>query len=45
MVDDVLVDGGSTDVETGDFIEGGSIGMCTTTLRMFSSKELNDDDR
>jgi len=44
MVDDVLVDSGSTDVETWDSIERGSIAHVETSER-FPCEELKDDDR
>ena len=45
MVDDGLVDGGSTNVETSDLIKRGSTEVCTDASEMFSCEELKDDER
>jgi len=45
MVDDRLVDGGSTDVDTWDFVERGLIEVCTKNSKRFAYEELKDDER
>jgi len=45
MVDDELVDGKSTDVETWVSNEGGSTEACAENLERFSCEELRDNDR
>ena len=44
MVDDELVDGGPTNVETQDSVERGSIEACVETSKRFACEELKDDD-
>jgi len=45
VVDNEIVDGISTDVETWDSIERGSIEAHAKTSERFAYKELRDDDR
>ena len=45
MVDDELVDGKYTDVETWASYEGGSIEAHTETSERLSYEELKEDDR
>lgn len=45
MVDDELVDRGSTDVEVWDSVERGLIEARAKTLGRFTCEELKDDDK
>jgi len=45
MVDDELVDGGSTNVETWDYVKIGLIEACAETSERFGCEKLKDDDK
>lgn len=45
VVDEELVDGRSTDVETREFDEEGSTEACDGTSKRFSYEDLMDDNR